>query len=99
MATRRSLLTPVILATQEAEISRTDVPSQPYLETLYGKNPSQKRKKRAGGVAQGEGPEFKSQYQGEKKKLWRRPVSSVSRSSKRKSQLQSSSRRRKKQIV
>jgi hypothetical protein len=54
---------PVILATQEAEIRRMVVQSQPwqigrerpYLE----KNPSQQR---AGGVAQGVGPEFKPQF-------------------------------------
>jgi hypothetical protein len=55
------LTMPVILATQEAQIRRIAVQSQPgqtvrpYLE----KNPSQKR---AVGVAQGIGPEFKSQY-------------------------------------
>jgi hypothetical protein len=52
-------LMPVILAAQEAEIKRIMVwgqPGQLVLETLFGKNPSQKR---AGGVAQGVGPEFK----------------------------------------
>jgi hypothetical protein len=34
-------------------------------ETLFCKNPSQKR---AGGVAQGIGPEFKPQYQKKKEK-------------------------------
>jgi hypothetical protein len=55
-------LTPVILATQEAEIRRITVQSQlgkwfvkPYLEKKH-------HKKRAGGVAQGIGPEFKPQY-------------------------------------
>jgi hypothetical protein len=55
-------LTPVILATQEAEIRRVEVQSQPgqiVQETLSYKNTSQKR---AGGVAQGVGPEFKPQY-------------------------------------
>jgi hypothetical protein len=50
---------PVILATQEGEIT---VPSQPPAnssETLSSKNPSQKG---AGGVDQGVGPEFKLQY-------------------------------------
>jgi hypothetical protein len=50
---------PVILATQEMKIRRTAVRSQPrqiVLETLSQKNLSQKR---AGGVAQGVGPEFK----------------------------------------
>jgi hypothetical protein len=53
---------PVILATQEAEIKRIMVRSQPWQtiqETLSQKDPSQKR---AGGVAQGVGPEFKPQY-------------------------------------
>jgi hypothetical protein len=52
---------PVILATQEAEIRRIMVQSQPeqiVFETLFRKNPSQKR---AGGVAYGVGPEFKPQ--------------------------------------
>jgi hypothetical protein len=54
-------LTPVILATQEAEIRRIKVRSQPgqiVHKTLFGKIPSQKR---AGGVTQGIGPEFKQQ--------------------------------------
>jgi hypothetical protein len=53
---------PVILATQEAEIRRIMVRSQPgkiVHEILSHKNPSQKR---AGGVVQGGGPEFKPQY-------------------------------------
>jgi hypothetical protein len=56
---------PIILAIQEAEIRMIEVWSQPkqiVCETLFWKkkksNPSQKR---AGGVAQGEGPEFKPQ--------------------------------------
>jgi hypothetical protein len=53
-------LTPVILATQEAEIRKIMVQSQPR-QTIpqdpISKNPSQKN--RAGGVAQGEGPEIK----------------------------------------
>jgi hypothetical protein len=55
-------LTPVILATQEAEIRRITVRSQLgqiVWETLSRKNPSQKR---TGGVAQGVGSEFKPQY-------------------------------------
>jgi hypothetical protein len=55
-------LTPVIPATQEAEIKRISVRSQPRQtvhETLSQKN---HHKKRAGGVAQGVGPEFKPQY-------------------------------------
>jgi hypothetical protein len=53
----------VILATQEAEIRRIAVQSQPgqiVCETLSQKK--QNHKKRAGGVAQGVGPEFKPQY-------------------------------------
>jgi hypothetical protein len=51
---------PLILATQEAEIRRIAVGSQPeqiVLETLSRKPLSQKNW--AGGVAQGEGPELK----------------------------------------
>jgi hypothetical protein len=51
---------PIVLTTQEAEIRRVMVQSQPggiVLETLSLKTPSQKR---AGGVAQGVGPEFKN---------------------------------------
>jgi hypothetical protein len=50
-----------MLATQEAEVRRVEVRSQPgqiVSETLSQKDPSPKR---AGGVAQGEGPEFKPQ--------------------------------------
>jgi hypothetical protein len=53
---------PVILATQEAEIRRIAVLSQPgqiVHKTLFQKNPLWKR---TGGVAQGIGPEFKPQY-------------------------------------
>jgi hypothetical protein len=60
---------PILLATQEAEIRRIEVQSllrQIVHETLFWKNSSQKR---SGGVAQGVGPEFKSQY-GKKKKKW-----------------------------
>jgi hypothetical protein len=58
---------PVVLATQEAEIKKIIVHSQPgqiVLEVLFQKTPSQKR---AGGVAQGLGPEFKPQYCKKKK--------------------------------
>jgi hypothetical protein len=63
-------LTPIILATQEAEIRRM-VRSQP--RQIVHKPLSQKRikshhKKMAGGVAQGVAPEFKSQYRQKKKK-------------------------------
>jgi hypothetical protein len=56
-------LMPVILATQEAEIRRIVIRSQPgqiVHETLSQKNPS--LKKVAGRVAQGVGPQFKPQY-------------------------------------
>jgi hypothetical protein len=51
----------VILATQEAEIRRIAVQSQP--RQIVFETPSQKipSGKRAGGVTQGEGPEFKPQ--------------------------------------
>jgi hypothetical protein len=57
-------LTPVILATQEAEIRRILVPSQPSSARTYLKKPFTK----IGlvGVAQGEDPEFKPQYQEKK---------------------------------
>jgi hypothetical protein len=62
---------PAILVTQEAEIRRIQVRSQ--LGQIVPPNPilkdsSQKHKNRAGGVAQGEGPEFKPQYTHTKKK-------------------------------
>jgi ribosomal protein L44E len=65
-------LMPVILAPQEVEIRRITVRSQP--RQIVHKTPSQKNpsQKRAGGVAQGVGPEFKPQYhqkKREKKKL------------------------------
>jgi hypothetical protein len=50
---------PVILGTQEAEIRRIAVQSQPgqiVHETISCKNPSQKR---ASGMAQSVGPDFK----------------------------------------
>jgi hypothetical protein len=59
---------PIILAIQEAEIRRIKVQNQPEQivhMTLLQKIPSQKR---AGGVAQGEGPEFKPQHCKKKKK-------------------------------
>jgi hypothetical protein len=60
---------PVILVTQEAEIRRIAVWSQPRQivhETLSQKNPSQN--KRTGGVARGVGLEFKPQYHKQKEK-------------------------------
>jgi hypothetical protein len=71
---RRQWLTPVILATQEAEIRRILVQSQPrqvLRETLSRKHPSPKKKK-AGGVAQGAGPELKPQYCKNKERKERR---------------------------
>jgi hypothetical protein len=61
------VFTPVILAAQEAEIRRIVVQSQPgqiVHEILPQKNPSQKR---AGGMAQGVGCQFKSYYCKKKK--------------------------------
>jgi hypothetical protein len=58
--------TPVILATQEAEIRRIIVQSQP--RQIVQESLSQKDPKRAGGVAQGVGPEFRPQYCKKKKK-------------------------------
>jgi hypothetical protein len=59
---KQKWLTPAILATQKAEIRRIATRGQPreiVQETLSHKNPTQKR---AGGVAQGVGPEFKPQH-------------------------------------
>jgi hypothetical protein len=59
---------PVILPTQEAEIRRIAIQSQPgqiVSETLSQKT---LHKNRACGVAQGEGPEFKPQYHGKQNK-------------------------------
>jgi hypothetical protein len=67
----RQWFTPVILATQEAEIRRITVRSQPgkiVRETL-----SQKKKNHKKGLVQNVGPEFKPQYHKKKKKnlkLW-----------------------------
>jgi hypothetical protein len=60
---------PIILATQKAEIRRITAQSQPrqtVYEILAQKKPITEN--RAGGVAQGEGPEFKPQYCKKKKK-------------------------------
>jgi hypothetical protein len=61
-ATQMPVAHTLILATQEAEIRRITVQSQPrqiVSETLFQKSPSQKT---IGGVAQGVGPEFKPQH-------------------------------------
>jgi hypothetical protein len=60
-------LSPVILATHEADIRRIAVQSQPgqiVCENLSWKKPSQKG---ADGVAQDVGPELKPQYHKKKK--------------------------------
>jgi hypothetical protein len=65
-------LAPVILATQEAEIRRIRVRSQPgqiVPKTLSWKHPTQNK---PGGVAQGTGPEFKPQYHEEEEERRRR---------------------------
>jgi hypothetical protein len=62
---------PIILATQEAESRRIQVRSQPrqtVCETLSQKKKNPSQKKGAGGIVQGEGPEFKLQYHQKKKK-------------------------------
>jgi hypothetical protein len=68
-----SLLTPIILATQEAEIRRIAVQIQPrQADSLWDPILKITHYKRAGGLAQGEGPEFKPQYhkkQNKKKQL------------------------------
>jgi predicted P-loop ATPase len=60
-------ITSVILATQEAELRRVVVQSQP--RQIVHEILSQKthHKKRTGGVTQGVGPEFKPQYCKKKK--------------------------------
>jgi hypothetical protein len=64
-------LTPIILATQEAEIRRIAVHASSDKYSGKKKHPSPKW---AGGVAQGVGPEFKIRYRQKKKKkpeiLW-----------------------------
>jgi hypothetical protein len=54
-------LTPIILATQEAEIRIITVQSQPE-QILHVTLSQNKQTKRTCGVAQGVGPEFKPQY-------------------------------------
>jgi hypothetical protein len=56
---------PVSLATQEAQIRRITVQSQPRANSSQDPISKKKKKpsqKRAGEVAQGVGPEFKPQY-------------------------------------
>jgi hypothetical protein len=65
---------PVILATQEAEIRRIMVQSQPrqmVLETLSRKN---LHKNNVGGLAQEEGPEFKPQCHRKRRKRKRKSM-------------------------
>jgi hypothetical protein len=59
---RNPRLTPVILATQEAETRRIIVQSQTRQTVHVTLSQKTLHKNRAGGVAQGEGPEFKPQY-------------------------------------
>jgi hypothetical protein len=59
---------PVILATQEAEIRRITVQSQPKQVVHATLSQKTLHKNRTGRVAQGEGPEFKPQYYKKKKK-------------------------------
>jgi hypothetical protein len=60
---------PVILATQEAEIRRIAVLSQPWANSLRDPISKNEHKKKAFcGVAQGVGPKFKPQYWKKKKK-------------------------------
>jgi hypothetical protein len=53
---------PIILATQEAEIRRFMVQSQPQQKSSQDPISKILNTKRAGGVAQGVGPEFKPSY-------------------------------------
>jgi hypothetical protein len=68
---------PAILATQEAEIRRIVVQSQP--REIVHKTLSQKtlHKNRACGVAQGEGPEFKTQYHKKERKKERKVTNQI----------------------
>jgi hypothetical protein len=56
------LFTPVILATQEVEKRRITVQSQPRQTVYETLSRKKKLQKRAGGVDQGVGSEFKPQY-------------------------------------
>jgi hypothetical protein len=64
----RRWLTPAILATQEAETRRMVVQNQTRQKVLKTLAQKTLHKNRAGGEAQGEGPEFKPQYHQKKKK-------------------------------
>jgi hypothetical protein len=63
IAAWRWWLTPVILATQEAEIRRIKVQSQHQQIVCKPLSRKPLHEYRAGGVGQGESPEFKPQYQ------------------------------------
>jgi hypothetical protein len=60
---------PVILATEGAEIRRTAVQSQPGQISSWDPISKIPNTKRAGGVPQSVGPEFKARYYKKKKKL------------------------------
>jgi hypothetical protein len=62
-------LTPIILATEEAEIRRVVVRSQPWANSSCDPILKILITKRVGGVAQGIDPEFKHQYHKKEKKI------------------------------
>jgi hypothetical protein len=64
MGTSGSHCNPMYSGGRDQEAHSLNQPRQIVHETLPQKNPSQKR---AGGVAQGVGPEFKLQYRKKKK--------------------------------
>jgi hypothetical protein len=64
----RRWLTPVIIPTQEVEIRRITVQSQPRKNSVRPYLKKQPSQRRAGGMAQDVGPEFKPQYHTQKKK-------------------------------
>jgi hypothetical protein len=61
------MVTPIILATQEAGIRKVTVRSQAGQKVLGPLSRKTLHKNRAGVVAQGEGPEFKPQYRQKKR--------------------------------